>query len=79
VLETSGYTRCPAIRLRRDGWVLKHRLRPVRGLPPDQATQVIADTRPAFMQNLRRGHYEIASQVHGTKRDRALTELALAI
>jgi hypothetical protein len=31
------------------------------------------------MQNLRRGHYEIASQVHGTKRDRALTELALAI
>jgi hypothetical protein len=27
--------------------VLKHRLRPVRGLPPDQATLVIADTRVA--------------------------------
>src|SRR5262249_52039469 len=38
---------------------LKHRLRPMRGLRTDQTAQVIIAGH-AFMQNLRRGHYELA-------------------
>jgi transposase-like protein len=38
---------------------LKHRLRPMRGLRTQQAAQVIIAGH-AFMQNLRRGHYELA-------------------
>jgi transposase, IS6 family len=37
---------------------LKHRLRPMRGLPTDRTTQVIIAGH-AFVQNLRRGHYEL--------------------
>ncbi|MEV1286149.1 DDE-type integrase/transposase/recombinase [Micromonospora sp. NPDC049679] len=37
---------------------LKHRLRPMRGLRTDQTAQVII-TGYAFIQNLRRGHYEL--------------------
>jgi transposase-like protein len=37
---------------------LKHRLRPMRGLRTDQTAQVIVAGH-AFMQNLRRGHYEL--------------------
>jgi hypothetical protein len=34
----------------------------------------------AFMQNLRRGHYELAVEVHGVQRlATGFTELALAI
>ena len=41
---------------------LKHRLRPMRGLQTDRTAQVIIAGH-AFMQNLRRGHYEIATDV----------------
>jgi transposase-like protein len=37
---------------------LKHRLRPMRGLQTDHTAQVIIAGH-AFMQNLRRGHYEL--------------------
>lgn len=37
---------------------LKHRLRPMRGLRTDQTAQVIIAGH-AFMQNIRRGHYEL--------------------
>jgi transposase, IS6 family len=36
----------------------KHRLRPMRGLQTDRTAQVIIAGH-AFMQNLRRGHYEL--------------------
>jgi len=58
---------------------LKHRLRPMRGLRTDRTAQVIIAGH-AFMQNLRRGHYEIAVDVAGAERvATAFTELALAI
>jgi transposase, IS6 family len=37
---------------------LKHRSRPMRGLQTDRTAQVVI-TGHAFMQNLRRGHYEL--------------------
>jgi hypothetical protein len=43
---------------------LKHRLRPMRGLRTDKTAQVIIDGH-AFMQNLRRGHYELAVDAAG--------------
>jgi transposase-like protein len=58
---------------------LKHRLRPMRGLRTDKTAQVIIAGH-AFMQNLRRGHYELA--VHAPPAMRvaaAFTELARAI
>ncbi len=39
---------------------LKRRLRPMRGLRTDRSAQVII-TGHAFVQNLRRGHYELAT------------------
>jgi transposase-like protein len=38
---------------------LKRRLRPMRGLRTDASASVIIPTH-AFVQNLRRGHYELA-------------------
>ena len=38
---------------------LKHRLRSMRGLRTDTTAQIII-TGHAFVQNIRRGHYEIA-------------------
>jgi len=58
---------------------LKHRLRPMRGLRTDRTAQVIIAGH-AFMQNLRRGHYELAVDV--PRHDRvaaAFTELARSI
>ena len=58
---------------------LKARLRPMRGLKRHRSAAVIA-TGHAFVQNLRRGHYELATEV--APRDRvaaAFTELALAV
>jgi hypothetical protein len=37
---------------------LKHRLRPMRGLHTDRTAQIIIAGH-AFVQNLRRGHYEL--------------------
>ncbi|MFI5898418.1 IS6 family transposase [Actinoplanes sp. NPDC051513] len=58
---------------------LKHRLRPMRGLRTDRSAQVIIAGH-AFMQNLRRGHYELAAEASpATQVAAAFTELALAI
>jgi transposase-like protein len=58
---------------------LKHRLRPMRGLRTDRTAQTIIAGH-AFMQNLRRGHYELAVEAPGPQR-LAVTfaELARAI
>jgi transposase-like protein len=58
---------------------LKHRLRPMRGLRTDRTAQVIIAGH-AFMQNLRRGHYELAIDAPGVQRvAAAFAELARAI
>jgi transposase, IS6 family len=58
---------------------LKHRLRPMRGLRTDNTAQVIIAGQ-AFMQNLRRGHYELGIDAPPAKRvAAAFTELAWAI
>ncbi len=58
---------------------LKHRLRSMRGLRTDQTAQAIIAGH-AFMQNLRRGHYELAVDASPTTRvAAAFTELAQAI
>ena len=58
---------------------LKHRLRPMRGLRADRTAQVIV-AGLAFMQNLPRGHYEIATETPRLLRvAAAFTELTPAI
>jgi transposase-like protein len=46
---------------------LKHWLRPMRGLRTDQTAQTIIAGH-AFMQNLRRGHYELAVDAPSAQR-----------
>jgi transposase-like protein len=58
---------------------LKHRLRPMRGLRTDTTAQVIIAGH-AFIQNLRRGHYELGAGLPPTMRvAAAFTELSQAI
>jgi transposase-like protein len=58
---------------------LKQRLRPMRGLRTDRTAQVVI-AGIAFMQNLRRGHYELATEtVRQLRVAAAFTELARAI
>jgi transposase-like protein len=58
---------------------LKHRLRPMRGLQTDRTAQVIIAGH-AFMQNLRRVHYELGLDAPPALRiAAAFTELAQAI
>ena len=58
---------------------LKHRLRPMRGLRTDRTAQVIIAGH-AFMQNVRRGHYELAVDAPpATRIAAAFAELARAI
>ncbi|MFI5896982.1 IS6 family transposase [Actinoplanes sp. NPDC051513] len=58
---------------------LKRRLRPMRGLQTDRTAQVVIAGH-AFLQNLRRGHYELAVGVRRALRvAAAFTELAQAI
>ncbi|MFB6393594.1 IS6 family transposase [Polymorphospora lycopeni] len=58
---------------------LKQRLRPMRGLHTDRTAQTII-TGHAFVQNLRRGHYELAADIAPVHRvAAAFTELARAI
>ena len=58
---------------------LKARLRPMRGLKRHRSAQTVAAGH-AFVQNLRRGHYEIATEQPGRHRLRvAFADLALAI
>jgi transposase-like protein len=66
-------------RIEADHGRLKHRLRPMRGLRADRSAQVVI-AGLAFMQNLRRGHYEPAIDIQPSRRvAAAFTELALAI
>jgi hypothetical protein len=48
---------------------LKQRLRPMRGLRTDRTTQVVIAGH-AFLQNLRRGHYELARRRPARAADR---------
>jgi transposase-like protein len=66
-------------RIEADHGGLKHRPRPMRGLRTDRTADVIV-TGLAFMQNPRRGHYELATEAIGPRRlAAAFTELATAI
>jgi transposase, IS6 family len=58
---------------------LKARLRPMRGLKDRRSARIIA-ARHAFVQNLRRGHYELATDVPDRHRiRRAFDQLAVTI
>ena len=58
---------------------LKARLRPVRGLKRHRSARILAAGH-AVVQNLRRGHYDIAAEVPSRHRLRAaFDDLALAI
>ena len=65
--------------LEADHGQLKRRLRPMRGLRSDRSAQAVIAGH-AFIQNLRRGHYELGRDVPPTMRAAAaFTELARAI
>jgi IS6 family transposase len=58
---------------------LKSRLRPMRGLKQDRSARVIIAGH-AFVQNIRRGHYELAVEEPTNRRLAfAFDELAVAI
>jgi transposase-like protein len=58
---------------------LKARLRPMRGLKRHRSARILAAGH-AFVQNLRRGHYDIATEVPSRQRlHAAFDDLALAI
>ena len=58
---------------------LKARLRPMRGLKSHRSVQILAAGH-AFMQNVRRGHYDIATDVHDHhKLRKVFDDLALTI
>jgi len=58
---------------------LKARLRPMRGLKQDRSDRVVIAGH-AFVQNLRRGHYELAVDEPANRRVAvAFDELALVI
>ena len=66
-------------RIEADHGRLKARLRPMRGIKTDRSPRIVA-TGHAFIQNLRRGHYELATDAATLDRVAvAFTELALAI
>jgi transposase-like protein len=66
-------------RIEADHGRLKHRLRPMRGLRTERTASVII-AGLAFMQNLRRGHYELATETPRPLRvAAAFRELAQAI
>ena len=66
-------------RIEADHGRLKHRLRPMRGLRTDRTAQVII-AGLAFMQNLRRGHYELGTEtVSHLRIATAFTELSQSI
>jgi transposase-like protein len=66
-------------RVEADHGRLKARLRPMRGLKQDRSARVIIAGH-AFVQNLRRGHYELGVEQPATRRvEMAFDELVLAI
>jgi transposase-like protein len=64
-------------RVESDHGRLKALLRPMRGLKQDRSARMII-VGHAFVQNLRRGHYELAAEEPAIRR-LAVDELALAI
>ena len=66
-------------RVEADHGRLKARLRPMRGLKTFRSAQIVA-TGHAFVQNLKRGHYDIATDAPVQHRlPAAFNELAAAI
>jgi transposase, IS6 family len=66
-------------RIESDHGRLKSRLRPMRGLKRDHIARVIMRGH-AFMQNVRRGHYELRVEAHPRRRvAAAFTELSRVI
>jgi IS6 family transposase len=66
-------------RVEADHGRLKSRLRPMRGLKQDRSARVIIGGH-AFVQNVRRGHYELAAEEPASRRLAvAFDELAMAI
>jgi len=66
-------------RVEADHGRLKSRLRPMRGLKQDRSASVIIGGH-AFVQNIRRGHYELAGEELASRRLAvAFDELAMAI
>jgi transposase-like protein len=66
-------------RVEADHGRLKARLRPMRGLKQDRSARIVIAGH-AFMQNVRRGHYELAVEELANRRVAvAFDELALAI
>jgi transposase-like protein len=66
-------------RIEADHGRLKHRLRPMPGLRTDRTAQVVISGL-AFVQNLRRGHFELAIEtIRPLRIAAAFTELASAI
>ena len=66
-------------RVEADHGRLKSRLRPMRGLKQDRSARVVIGGH-AFVQNVRRGHYELAAEEPTNQRLAvAFDELALAI
>ncbi|MCA1820842.1 MAG: IS6 family transposase [Pseudonocardia sp.] len=73
---TEQYTNNP---IEADHSRLKSRLRPMRGLKRLRSARVISAGH-AFVQNLRRGHYELATDIDPRHRiPHAFAELALAV
>jgi transposase-like protein len=66
-------------RVEADHGRLKSRLRPMRGLKQDRSARVVIGGH-AFVQNVRRGHYELAAEEMASRRLAvAFDELAMAI
>ena len=66
-------------RVEADHGRLKARLRPMRGLKQDRNTRIVIAGH-AFIQNVRRGHYELAVEAPANRRVAvAFDEFALAI
>jgi transposase-like protein len=66
-------------RVEADHGRLKARLRPMRGLKQDRSARIVIAGH-AFIQNVRRGHYELAVEVPANRRVAfAFDEFALAI
>ena len=65
-------------RIEADHSRLRHRLRPMRGLRSVRTVAVII-ARLAFLQNLHRGHYELATDAVRLRVAQAFTALAQAI
>lgn len=69
----------PGFRTPQDHGRLKARLRPMRGLKRHSSVRILA-TAHAFVQNLRRGHYDIATDVPACYKLRTIfDELALTL